>query len=108
MASVEARGAARRERAILGAVDRLLYAAMGFRVLSILALVLVVAPRAQADVVGLLDPEAAQLCGGSAHNPRCPPDLLGGACCGFVVLGGAIVGLRGLMRGKAEGPREGT
>ncbi len=80
---------------------------MVIRVLGMLALLMLVAPRAEADAVGVLDPEAARLCGGSAHNPRCPPDLLGGACCGFVVLGGAIVGLRGLLRGKAEGPREG-
>lgn len=79
---------------------------MTMRALVLLA-VLSIADVASADAVGPLDPAAAQLCGGSVHNPRCPPDLFGGACCGVFVLGLAAVGLRGMLRGKSEGSREG-
>ena len=68
---------------------------------------LAVCSTARADAVGMLDPAAAQLCGGGAHHPNCPPDLLGGACCAIVVVGMAVAGLGSVFRGKAEGPREG-
>lgn len=75
--------------------------------LIVILLVLSCAPIARADAVGALDPLAADVCGGSAHDPRCPPELFGGACCAVFALGLAMVGLRGVMRGKDEGPREG-
>jgi hypothetical protein len=40
------------------------------------------ASTARADMVGAFDPELAQICGGSAHHPRCPSELVGLCCCG--------------------------
>jgi hypothetical protein len=59
----------------------------------------------RADVVGPFDPEAAEICGGSAHSPNCPPSLLGGACCGGVVL--VVIAGVFAFRGRETGPREG-
>jgi hypothetical protein len=66
----------------------------------LLALVLSLpAASASADVVGMLDPELSQICGGSAHAPNCRSEDVGMACCGLGVLvlvaGGALLAMRG-------------
>jgi hypothetical protein len=49
----------------------------------LLALVLLGTPMAaRADAVGVWDPTLAEICGGSAHNPRCSPPRVGLCCCG--------------------------
>jgi hypothetical protein len=68
---------------------------------------LLAAGPAHADAVGPLDPEAAQICGGSAHHPNCPPSLLFGGCCSLMALGIGIVGVAALARGASTGEREG-
>lgn len=67
------------------------------------SLVLGAAGPAHADVVGVLDPELAQICGGSAHAPNCRTEHVGMACCagGFLLVAGlGVVAL--LLAGKKE------
>lgn len=62
---------------------------------------------ASADAVGPFDPEAAQICGGSAHRPNCSPSLLFGGCCAMASLAIGVVGVAAFARGRASGSREG-
>ena len=62
---------------------------------------------AHADAVGPFDPDAARICGGSAHDPNCSPSLLFGACCALTSLAIAGVGVAAFARGRATGQREG-
>ena len=54
------------------------------------------AAAAHADAVGMLDPELAEICGGSAHSPSCRTEPVGMACCagGFLLVAGlGVVGV---------------
>ncbi len=64
---------------------------------------LVPAGPARADVVGVLDPELAEICGGSAHAPNCRTEHVGMACCAGALLLVAGLGVAGvLLAGKRE------
>lgn len=58
------------------------------------------ASEVRADAIGVFDPVASEVCGGSYHEPNCSPTALGSGACALFSL--ALVGVVFAFRGRRE------